>query len=77
MKELQEYLVDIQDGVVLRNFLESILQSNIDKVLPSLVKQLQQSREKALRKWQVLQRRYLNIQVRQNFRLELLRPLNL
>ncbi|MCL2923837.1 MAG: CHAD domain-containing protein [Trichodesmium sp. MAG_R04] len=77
MKELQEYLGDIQDGVVLRNFLESILQSNIDKVLPSLVKQLQQDREKALRKWQVLQRRYLNIQVRQNFRLELLRPLNL
>ena len=77
MKELQEYLGDIQDSVVLRNFLESILPSNIDKVLPSLVKQLQQSREEALGKWQVLQRRYLNIQVRQNFRSELLRPVNL
>ena len=75
MKELQEYLGDIQDNAVLRKFLESIFQSDIDKVLPSLVRQLKQSREKALQKWQVLQRRYLNIQVRQNFRSELLRPL--
>ena len=75
MKELQEYLGDIQDNAVLRKFLESIFQSDLDKVLPSLVRQLKQSREKALQKWQVLQRRYLNIQVRQNFRSELLRPL--
>ncbi len=74
MKELQEYLGDLQDSAVLREFLENILQSNIDKVLPSLAKQLKQSREEALRKWQVLQRRYLNIEVRQNFRSELLRP---
>ena len=74
MKELQEYLGDIQDSAVLREFLENILQSNIDKVLPNLAKQLKQTREEALRKWQVLQRRYLNIQVRQNFRSELLRP---
>jgi len=77
MKELQEYLGALQDSVVLREFLENILQSNIDKVLPNLAKQLQESRDQALRKWQVLQRRYLNIQVRQNFRSELLRPVNL
>ncbi|NES07494.1 MAG: CHAD domain-containing protein, partial [Okeania sp. SIO2F4] len=74
MKELQEYLGDIQDSAVLREFMEKILQSNIEKVLPNLAMQLKQSREKALRKWQLLQRRYLNIQVRQNFRSELLRP---
>lgn len=74
MKEIQEYLGDIQDGAVLREFLENILQSKIDQVLPTLDKQLQQNWHQAWRKWQVLQRRYLNIQVRQNFRSELLRP---
>ena len=75
MKELQEYLGDIQDSAIIRKFLENIWHTNIEKVLPNLVMQLKHSREKALRKWQVLQRRYLNIQVRQNFRSELLRPL--
>ncbi|MGK7920835.1 MAG: CHAD domain-containing protein [Trichodesmium sp.] len=75
MKDIQEYLGDIQDGSVLREFLESVLQSKIDKVLPSLAIQIQENREKALKKWQILQQRYLNTQVRQNFRSELLRPL--
>lgn len=74
LKEIQEYLGSLQDIVVLTEFLENVLQSKIDKVLPTLVKQLKQSREQALQKWQVLQRRYLNTEVRQNFRSELLRP---
>ncbi len=75
MKDLQEYLGDIQDIAVLREFVEQVLQSKIRKVLPTLAEKLQQNREKALNKLQLLQRRYLNTQVRHSFRSELLRPL--
>ena len=75
MKEIQEYLGDLQDISVLRDCLENVLASKIRKVLPTLAEQLAQNREKALNKWQLLQRRYLNIQVRHSFRSELLRPL--
>lgn len=75
MKDIQEYLGDIQDIAVLRDFLENVLHSKIAKVLPTLAEQLKQNREQALQKWQLLQRRYLNTQVRHSFRSELLRPL--
>lgn len=75
MKDIQEYLGDLQDSAVLREFLENVLPSKIQKVLPTLADKLKQNRAEALQKWQLLQRRYLNTQVRQNFRSELLRPL--
>ncbi|MGB3509243.1 MAG: CHAD domain-containing protein [Microcoleaceae cyanobacterium] len=76
MKDIQEYLGEIQDIAVLTEFMENILQSKIHKILPTLAEQLKQKREQELHKWQLLQRRYLNTQVRHSFRSELLRPLS-
>lgn len=74
MKEIQEYLGDIQDTVVLEDMLGEILHSDIKKSLPTLLKQISQKRYDSWCKWTQLQRRYLNPAIRQDFHSTLLRP---
>lgn len=70
MKKLQEILGEIQDSVVLGDFLTEAS----DSLPPKFAKKLAESRYEAWQKWQTLQVRYLNLQIRQSFRSELLRP---
>lgn len=74
VKAVQECLGDIQDTAVLEEFLGEIFEFELKKKLPQFEKLLAQSRHEAWQKWQVLQRRYLCSQVRQNFRSTLIRP---
>lgn len=72
MKDIQEHLGDIQDSEVLEAVMTNILKSDIHSILPNFADVLAQSRYGAWRKWQVLQRRYLNAEIRQSFRSTLL-----
>jgi CHAD domain-containing protein len=74
VKEVQECLGEIQDTAVLEEFLGDIFEFELKKKLPQFEKLLAESRYASWQKWQILQRRYLSSQVRQNFRSALIRP---
>ncbi|MGE5660213.1 MAG: CHAD domain-containing protein [Actinomycetota bacterium] len=74
MKAIQEYLGEIQDAVVLEEFLVNIFEYQLKEHLPNFAAQLAQNRYESWQKWQTLQRRYLTPQIRLNFRSELIRP---
>jgi CHAD domain-containing protein len=75
MKDIQEYLGDIQDSHVLEVVMTNVLKSDIKSVLPTFAQVLAQSRYQAWQKWQLFQRRYLNTELRLNFRSTLLHPI--
>ncbi|NJR23055.1 MAG: CHAD domain-containing protein [Richelia sp. CSU_2_1] len=74
VKAVQECLGDIQDTAVLEEYLRDIFDFDLKKKLPEFEKSLAASRYAGWQKWQVLQRRYLSSEVRQNFRSTLIRP---
>lgn len=74
VKGIQEFLGDIQDSAVLGDFLINIFDFDLKKRLPILSETMAQSRFESWQKWQILQRRYLTTEIRQNFRSELIRP---
>ncbi|MCU0546752.1 MAG: CHAD domain-containing protein [Oscillatoriaceae cyanobacterium Prado104] len=74
VKEIQECLGDIQDTTVLEESLGDLFEFDLKKKLPEFEKLLAKNRYAGWQKWQVLQRRYLSSQVRQNFRSTLIRP---
>ncbi len=74
IKAIQGILGEIQDSVVLGEFLGKALDLKTDKLPPNLSEKLAESRYQAWQQWQPFQIRYLNIQIRQSFRSELLRP---
>nr|WP_152983595.1 CHAD domain-containing protein [Lyngbya aestuarii] len=74
MKDIQEYLGDIQDSEVLETVMKDVLKSDIESVLPTFAGVLTESRYQAWQKWQLFQRRYLNSELRLNFRSTLLHP---
>ncbi|AFZ13723.1 CHAD domain containing protein [Crinalium epipsammum PCC 9333] len=75
LKEIQKILGEIQDSVVLSEFITAALDSDSKKQLPTLVKQLLQNSYKSWQHWQFLQNKYLNAETRTSFRLELLNPI--
>ncbi|WP_250121713.1 CHAD domain-containing protein [Chroococcidiopsis sp. CCMEE 29] len=74
MKTIQEILGQIQDSFVLAEFLTAALQSKIKNSLPTLAHQLAQTRYPAWQKWQTLQQRYLNLEIRKGFHSAILHP---
>ena len=74
MKAIQEYLGEIQDSEVLEVTLAKVLKSDIESKLPQFAALLKESRYQAWKKWQLMQRRYLNANIRHNFRTTLLHP---
>lgn len=71
---VQECLGDIQDSEVLGEFLTDFLECDIQKELPILASILAQNRYAAWGKWQILQSRYLNSEIRQGWRSVLIHP---
>jgi hypothetical protein len=67
-------LGDIQDSEVLGEFLTDFVERDLKKELPKLADILAKNRYTAWQKWQVLQRRYLNSDIRQGLRLVLIHP---
>ena len=74
VKAVQECLGDIQDSEVLGEFLTDFVERDQKKELPKLADILAKNRYTAWQKWQVLQRRYLNSDIRQGLRLVLIHP---
>ena len=72
MKAIQEHLGELQDSVVLEEFMEVIYGKKISALLPNLLDELDRNRSQSLRKWQLLQRRYCNPAIRHNLRSEIL-----
>jgi CHAD domain-containing protein len=67
-------LGDIQDCEVLGEFLTDVVERDLKKELPKLADILARNRYAAWQKWQGLQRRYLNSEIRQGFRSVLIHP---
>ncbi|HEY9634494.1 MAG TPA: CHAD domain-containing protein [Coleofasciculaceae cyanobacterium] len=74
IKEIQSILGDIQDSVVLAEFLSNTLDSEITDNLPTLAAQLTEARYQAWQKWQSLQQEYLDSQTRKDFHQTVLQP---
>ncbi|MGI0483814.1 CHAD domain-containing protein [Pantanalinema rosaneae CENA516] len=73
-KAIQDLLGQLQDHVVLRQFLESTLKADVAKVLPSVDRVLQQDQTNFWQNWQPLQQRYLSLEFRQSLRSLLTTP---
>ena len=74
VKAIQALLGEIQDAVVLSEFLTDAMESKIKSVFPSLAEQLAQASYKAWQQWQTLQQRYLNLEIRKGFHLAVVQP---
>ena len=74
VKTIQEILGELQDSVVLSEFLTDVLKSKTEKELPTLAEQLAQESYEAWQQWQTLQQRYLNLETRKGFHLVILQP---
>jgi CHAD domain-containing protein len=72
---MQDYLGELQDIVVLTEFMKKNVHKKLNKTMPCFVAELEKKRWQVWYKWQVLQSRYLQIEVRKAWRLELLQPL--
>jgi CHAD domain-containing protein len=68
IKEVQEVLGQIQDSVVLIEFLESVLESDIESKMPTLAEQLKENRYHKWQEWQQLQKHFLDWKKRQDLR---------
>ncbi len=74
VKAVQECLGDIQDSEVLGEFLTDFVECDLKKELPKLAGILAENRYAAWGKWQILQRRYLRSEIRQDLRSVLIHP---
>ncbi|MFM7600719.1 MAG: CHAD domain-containing protein [Pseudanabaena sp.] len=74
-KTMQETLGQLQDHVVLRDFLESALKQNLAKALPTIAQMMQQESMAFWQSWQPLQEQYLSSEFRQSLRSLLMTPL--
>lgn len=74
VKAVQECLGDIQDSEVLGEFLTDFVDRDLKKELPKLADILAKTRYAAWQKWQALQRRYLNSEIRKGLRSVLIHP---
>jgi CHAD domain-containing protein len=71
-KEIQDILGEIQDSLVLADFLETVVDIDIQKQMPTFLVQLQQSRAKLWQDWSKFQEKYLNLETRKSLHLEVL-----
>lgn len=74
LKEIQEILGKMQDGVVLTETLSRVLGCNLQDSLPTLAEKLLENRYLSWLEWQPLHQKYLKPEIRDHLRLELLYP---
>ncbi len=74
MKTIQALLGEMQDSVVLNEFLNQAMDSKTKIGVPTLKEQLAQKSYQAWQQWQTLQQRYLNLEIRKGFHLAILQP---
>ncbi|PZO36298.1 MAG: metal-binding protein [Pseudanabaena frigida] len=76
-KAIQEILGQLHDREVLRQFLESTLNANLAKVLPTVNQTMQQEQTTFWQSWQPIQQRYLSLDFRQSLRSLLSAPIDI
>lgn len=74
MKTIQALLGEMQDSVVLNEFLNQAMDSKSKSGVPTLTEQLAQKSYQAWQQWQTFQQRYLNLEIRKGFHLAILQP---
>lgn len=74
VKSIQEILGQMQDSVVLTEWLEDVLKSEMHNHLSSLTKLLSENRYQLWQQWQPLQERYLKAETKHGFHLTVLHP---
>ncbi|MBE9009604.1 CHAD domain-containing protein, partial [Pseudanabaenaceae cyanobacterium LEGE 13415] len=67
-QQIQEVLGQIQDSVVMQQFLDRHLDESIDKLCPIFANQLEQKRTSAFKEWRSLQEKYLDAEFRNELR---------
>jgi CHAD domain-containing protein len=73
-KLIQDVLGQLQDNVVLRQFLESTLNTDLTQMLPTVEHTIRQDQADFWQTWQPLQQRYLDLEFRQSLRSLLTMP---
>jgi CHAD domain-containing protein len=76
-KTIQEILGQLHDREVLRQFLESTLNADLAKVLPTVNQTMQQEQTAFWQIWQPIQQHYLSLEFRQSLRSLLLAPIDI
>ena len=76
-KTIQEILGQLHDREVLRQFLESTLNADLAKVLPTVNQTMQQEQIAFWQSWQPIQQRYLSLEFRQSLRSLLSTPIDI
>ncbi|MCC5640177.1 CHAD domain-containing protein [Nostoc sp. CHAB 5844] len=74
IKSIQDLLGNIQDSVVMGEWLTDIFKSEFNTHLPTLANLLAENRYQLWQQWQPLQEKYLIVENRHNFRLAILHP---
>jgi CHAD domain-containing protein len=74
-KTMQELIGQLQDHVVLRDFLESTLKEDVEKSLPTIAQIMQEESIAFWQSWQPLQEQYLSPGFRKSLRSMLTTPL--
>ena len=74
MKTIQALLGEMQDSVVLNEFLNQAVDSKTRSKIPTLTEQLAHKSYQAWQQWHTLQQRYLNLEIRKGFHLAMLQP---
>lgn len=75
-KTIQDILGQLQDQVVLRQFLESALDTDLAKALPTVDRTIQQDQATFWQTWQPLQQQYLSLDFRRSLRSLLTTPIS-
>ena len=75
VKSIQDILGNMQDSVVMGDWLGDIFKSEIDTCLPTLATLLKENRYQLWQQWQPLQEGYLQAEHRHNFHLTVLNPI--
>ncbi|MEA5579819.1 CHAD domain-containing protein [Nodularia harveyana UHCC-0300] len=74
MKNIQDILGNIQDSVVMSEWLADVFKSEIDTNLPTLATLLKENRYQLWQQWQPVQELYFQPEHRHNFHLTILNP---
>ena len=74
---VQKVLGEVQDSLVLGEYLSSQIETDLEKGLPTLATEMQQTRARIWQVWQPIQERYLDPEFRQTLRAQILAPASL
>ncbi len=75
-QQIQTILGNIQDSIILADFISSVLASDIKQQMPTFNKKLVENRYNYWQEWQNFQQKYLKLEIRQKFYLSVLYPVS-